>query len=77
MATQVYFFFGAEDHDHLLAFHQRVLLDDAYAPAVGLNPSQKLSADVLEYHLSAAEPQGYLGLVTLGEEADRLRSLIW
>ena len=64
-----------KDHDHLLAFHERVLLDDAVLSEVFLNPIQKLATDVLVHHFTAAEPQGYLGLVTLGQEADEITQL--
>ena len=67
--------FWCKHHDHLLAFHQRVLLDHAMQGEIVLNPVQKPASDILVHHLPATEPQGYLGLVSLGQEADQITQL--
>ena len=64
--------FRCKHHDHLLAFHERVLLDHAVRGEIRRNPIQKPASDILVHHLSATEPQGYLGLVSLGQEADEI-----
>src|SRR5450631_2995111 len=62
--------FGPEHHDHLLAFHQRVLLDHRIGGEILRNPRQQTPTDVLVHELTAAVTQGHLGLVTLGQKAD-------
>src|SRR6266404_2700267 len=62
--------FGPEHHDHLLAFHQRVLLDHRIRGEILRNPRQQTPADVLMHELTAAVTQCHLGLITLGQEAD-------
>src|SRR5258708_38236089 len=62
--------FGPEHHDHLLAFHQRVLLHHRIRGVILRNPRQQTPAVVLMHELTAAETQCNLGLITLGQEAD-------
>src|ERR1700733_1156390 len=64
--------FGCKYHDHLLALHHRVLLDDARTGEVDDYPIEELAANVLMHHLTAAETQCHLGLVPLGEKADQI-----
>src|SRR5580704_7680307 len=75
VALEPLLLFWCKDHDHLLALHHRVLLDHAVLSEIGGDPREKLAADVLVHHLTAAEPQGYLGLVTFGQEADQITQL--
>src|SRR5215472_10177615 len=42
---------------------------------VARHPVQELTPEILVHHLTAAEPQGYLGLVALGEEAGEITQL--
>src|ERR1700676_5087663 len=62
--------FGPEHHDHLLAFHQRVLLHHRVRGEILRNPRQQPPADVLMHELTAAVTQSHLGLITLGQEAN-------
>src|SRR6185436_18470230 len=50
-------------------------LDHAVRAEILNHPIEKLAADVLVHHFTATEPQGYLGLVTLGQEADEITHL--
>src|SRR5580698_4789958 len=59
-----------EHHDHLLAFHQRILLDHRVRCEILRNPRQEPATDVLMHELTAAVTQSHLGLITLGQEAD-------
>src|SRR6516165_9486704 len=67
--------FRCKNHDHLLAFHERVLLDHRMRSEVGRNPVEELATDVLVHHLAAAEPQGHLGLIALRQEAGEITQL--
>src|SRR6202790_1394195 len=62
--------FGPEHHDHLLAFHQRVLLHHRIRGEILRNPRQQTPAYILMHELTAAVTQRHLGLITLGQEAD-------
>jgi hypothetical protein len=42
-------------HDHLLAFHERVLFDDSMLSQIAGHPIEELAPDVLVHHLTAAE----------------------
>src|SRR4029077_9596238 len=67
--------FRCKYHDHLLALHERVLLDHRMRSEVARNPFKELAPDVLVHHFAAAEPQGHLGLVPLGQEAREITQL--
>src|SRR6516162_86230 len=67
--------FRCKDHDHLLAFHERVLLDHRMRSEVARNPVEELATDVLVHHLAATEPQGHLGLIAFGQEAGEITQL--
>ena len=43
---QLLLLFWCEHHDHLLAFHQRVLLDHAMRGEIRLNPIQKTAYEI-------------------------------
>src|ERR1039457_1672314 len=62
--------FGPEHHDHLFAFHQRVLLHHRIGGEILRNPRQEPPTDVLMHELTATVTQGHLGLITLGQEAN-------
>src|SRR5690606_12281917 len=53
----------------------RALFNGAVFGKVSFDPLQQLHAQLLMGHLPAAEPQGYLGLVTLVEELDKVTKL--
>ena len=55
-AVALLLLFRCEHHDHLFAFHERVLLHHAVRGEISGNPIQKSTADVLVHHLAAAEP---------------------
>src|SRR5207248_5014500 len=67
--------FRCKHHDHLLAFHERVLLDHRVRGQISTDPIEELAPEVLVHHLAAAEPQGDLGLVALREEAGQVTQL--
>src|SRR6516162_1132859 len=67
--------FRCEHHDHLLTLHERVLLDHRMRCEVRGNPVEELATDVLVHHLTATEPQGYLGLISFVKEAGEITQL--
>src|SRR3546814_10932196 len=58
-----------EDHDHLTAFHARLVLDLCHRLEVGLHLLQELHPQFRVGELAAAEAQCDLHLVALFEEA--------
>src|ERR1700722_19373128 len=62
--------FGPEHHDHLLAFHQRVLLHHRIRGEILRNRRQQTRADGLMNELAAAGRQSHLGLIPLGQKSD-------
>src|SRR5687767_11593874 len=74
-ASRCSLLFWRKHHHHLPAFHHRVLLDHCMRCKVFLNPTQKLTTDLLVRHFTATEPQGYLGLVSFFEKANQVSQL--
>jgi hypothetical protein len=54
-----------DHHDHLLAFHERLLLDGANLQQILLHALEQRCADLLVHHLASAEAQCDFRLVTL------------
>src|SRR5688572_106868 len=66
---------GRDHHGDLASFHRSMLFDRAVVGEIDHQSVEEFPPDLRVGHLPAAEPHGYLGLVTVGQEPDQITQL--